>query len=415
MTAPPSQSPDADLFGPAMLADPYAAYARLRAADPVHWDAPMGAWLLTRYADVDAALRDARLSNTFGTALPSAAQAAGGRTAAGWATLESIYTFVQNSLVFTDPPRHTRLRELVSKAFTPQTIDPMRPHIQSLLDGLLDPLVARGRFDLAHDLAYPFPLAVLALLLGFPQEDRDQIKRWCDEFLVPFGRDPATLPAADVARARESGDALSRYVRDLVAQARAHSRADLLSALVQAESAGERLTEDELFANVVLFLIAGHENLTGLLGCGALALLQQPDQWQRLRGDPALVSGAVEELARYVTPNQFIRRVALQDLTIGDKAVQKDQVVLLVLAAANRDPARYPDPDRLDVGRAVGWPLAFGHGFHFCLGVALARLEGEIFFGTLIQRCPSLTLATEQVQYVDNFNVRQVQALPVTV
>ena len=415
MSAPPSQDPAADLFGPAMLADPYAAYARLRAADPVHWYAPMGAWVLTRYADVDAALRDARLSNTFGTALPGAAQAAGGQTAAGWQTLQSIYTFVANSLVFTDPPRHTRLRELVSKAFTPQTIDPMRPRIQALLDGLLDPLLAQERFDLAHDLAYPFPLAVLALLLGFPQEDRDQIKRWCDEFLVPFGRDPATLPAADVEQARQSGDALSRYVRDLTAQARAHPRANLLSALVQAESAGERLTEDELFANVVLFLIAGHENLTGLLSCGTLALLQQPDQWQRLRADPALLPGAVEELARYVTPNQFIRRVALEDLTIGDKAIQKDQAVLLVLAAANRDPARYPDPDRLDVGRAVGWPLAFGHGFHFCLGVALARLEGEICFGTLLQRCPNLALASPQIQYVDNFNVRQVQALPVTV
>jgi len=415
VTASPSQDPDAGLFAPAMLADPYTAYARLRAADPVHWFAPMGAWLLTRYADVDAALRDARLSNTFGTALPGSAQAAGGQITAGWETLEAIYTFVANSLVFTDPPRHTRLRELVSKAFTPQTIDPMRPRIQALLDGLLEPLVARGRFDLARDLAYPFPLAVLALLLGFPQEDRDQIKRWCDEFLVPFGRDPATLPTADVEQARQSGEALSRYVRDLVAQARAQPRADLLGALVQAEAAGERLSEDELFANVVLFLIAGHENLTGLLGCGTLALLQHPDQWQRLRNDPTLVPNAVEELARYVTPNQFIRRVTLEDLTIGSKAIQKDQVVLLVLAAANRDPARYPDPDRLDVGRAVGWPLAFGHGFHFCLGVALARLEGEIFFGTLLRRCPNLALATTDVEYVNNFNVRQVQALPVTV
>jgi cytochrome P450 len=415
MSAPSSPDPAADLFGPGMLADPYAAYARLRAADPVHWYAPMGAWLLTRYADVDAALRDSRLSNTFGTALPGSAQAAGGQTAAGWETLEAIYTFVQNSLVFTDPPRHTRLRELVSKAFTPQTIDPMRPRIQALLDDLLGPLVAQGRFDLAHDLAYPFPLAVLALLLGFPQADRDQIKRWCDEFLVPFGRDPATLPAADVEQARQSGDALSRYVRDLVAEARAQPRGDLLSALVQAESAGERLSEDELFANVVLLLIAGHENLTGLLGCGTLALLQHPDQWQRLQADATVLPNAVEELARYVTPNQFIRRVALEDLTIGDKQVQKGQALLLVLAAANRDPARYPDPDRLDLRRAVGWPIAFGHGFHFCLGVALARLEGEIFFGTLRQRCPSLALAAEEIQYVNNFNVRQVQALPVTV
>ncbi|HEY7062526.1 MAG TPA: cytochrome P450 [Chloroflexota bacterium] len=414
MAGPQNPDPPVELFGPAMLADPYAAYARLRAADPVHWYAPQGAWLLTRYADVDAALRDPRLSNTFGTAISGSAQAAGGPTAAGWQTLASIFTFVRDALVFADPPRHTRLRELVSKAFTPQTIDAMRPRIQGLLDDLLGPLVAQGRCDLAHDLAYPFPLAVLALLLGFPQQDRDQIKRWCDEFLVPFGRDPATLPPADLEQARQSGDALSQYVRDLTAQARAHPRDDLLSALVQAESAGDRLSEDELFANVVLFLIAGHENLTGLLGCGTLALLQQPDQWQRLRADPSLLPSAVEELARYVTPNQFIRRVALENVTIGDKQVQKDQALLLILAAANRDPARYPNPDRLDLGRSVGWPIAFGHGIHFCLGVALARLEGEVFFGTIAQRCPNLALGTAQVEFVDNFNVRQVKALPVT-
>jgi pimeloyl-[acyl-carrier protein] synthase len=357
-----------ELFGPDMLADPYTAYARLRATDPVHWYAPLGAWLLTRYADVDGALRDTRLSNIFGTAIPGSAQTANGQASQGWQMLQDIYTFVNNSLVFSDPPRHTRLRELVSKAFTPQTIEAMAPRIQGLLDGLLDSLQPRGHLDVAHDLAYPFPLAVMALLLGFPEQDRDQIKQWCDEFLVPFGRDPATLPPAEVDRARQSGQALGGYVRNLVAEVRAHPRDDLLSALVQAEEAGDRLSEDELFANIVLLLIAGHENLTGLLGCGTLALLQHPDQLQRLRAQPTLLPNAVEELVRFVTPNQFIRRVALEDLTIGDKQVQKDQAVLLVLAAANRDPARYPDPDRLDLGRAVGWPLAFGHGFHFCLG-----------------------------------------------
>jgi cytochrome P450 len=395
------------LFGPEMLADPYDAYARLRATDPVYWYAPQEAWLLTRYADVDAALRDARLSNTFGIAIQ---QAAG---AQGWQTLRDIFTFVSNSLVFSDPPRHTRLRGLVSKAFNPHTIDAMRPRIQGLLDDLLEPLLARGEMDLVRDVAYPFPLMVLALLLGFPAQDRDQIKRWCDEFLVPFGRDPGTLPADELEAARRSGQALGGYVRNLVAETRARPRGDLLGALVQAEEAGDRLTEDELFAAVVLLLIAGHENLTGLLGCGTLALLQHPDQLQRLRAEPALVSNAVEELIRWVTPNQFIRRVALQDLTVGDTPVHQGQALLLVLAAANRDPARYADPDRLDVGRAVGWHLAFGHGIHYCLGVALARLEGEVFFRTLLARCPGLRLAGERVDFVDNFNVRQVSALPV--
>jgi cytochrome P450 len=398
--------PVVDLFGPDMLADPYAAYARLRATDPVHWHAPQEAWLLTRYADVDAALRDARLCNGFGTAIQ---QAAG----AGWQTLRDIFAFVSNSLVFSDPPRHTRLRGLVSRAFTPQTIDAMRPRIQALLNDLLEPLAARGQMDLVGDLAYPFPLAVMALLLGFPAQDRDRIKRWCDEFLVPFGRDPNALPPDELEAARRSGQALGRYVRDLVTETRARPRGDLLSALVQAEEAGDRLTEDELFASVVLLLIAGHENLTGLLGCGTLALLQHPDQLQRLRAEPALLPNAVEELIRWVTPNQFIRRIALEDVTIGGTRVRRDQALLLVLAAANRDPARFADPDRLDLGRAVGWHLAFGHGFHYCLGVALARLEGEVFFGTLLARCPGLRLADHRIDFVDNFNMRQVKTLPV--
>jgi len=244
-------------------------------------------------------------------------------------------------------------------------------------------------------------------------QDRDRIKRWCDECLVPFGRDPNALPPNELEAARRSGQALGRYVRDLVAETRARPRGDLLSALVQAEEAGDRLTEDELFASVVLLLIAGHENLTGLLGCGTLALLQHPDQLQRLRAEPALLPNAVEELIRWVTPNQFIRRIALEDVTIGGTRVRRDQALLLVLAAANRDPARFDDPDRLDLGRAVGWHLAFGHGFHYCLGVALARLEGEVFFGTLLARCPGLRLADDRIDFVDNFNMRQVKTLPV--
>ncbi|MBV9355073.1 MAG: cytochrome P450, partial [Chloroflexi bacterium] len=355
-----------ELFGPEMLADPYAAYARLRSEDPVHWYGPQAAWLLTRYADVDAALRDLRLSSSFGTALAESAQSANSGAAA-WHAVEDVYTFVSNSVVFADPPRHTRLRALVSQAFTPRTIDAMRPRIASLLDDLLDPLLAHGHFDVATDLAYPFPLAVLSLLLGFPQQDRDQVKHWCDELLVPFGRDPATLSPDLLDRARRAGGALNSYVRALVSEVRTHPRDDLLSALVQAEEAGEQLSEDELFATVVLLLIAGHENVTGLLGCGTLVLLENPDQLQRLRSEPALVGPAVEELVRYVTPNQFIRRVARQDLTIADRQVRQGQTVLLILAAANRDPDRYPDPDRLDLSRGVGWPLAFGHGIHFCL------------------------------------------------
>ncbi len=401
--------PDLVLFGPDMLADPYPTYHRLRESDPVHWYEPLGAWVLTRYADVDAALRDLRLSSTLGDVIPPAA-----RGAQGWQALRGLYTFVNNSLVFSDPPRHTRLRELVSKAFTPRAIESMRARIQALADGLFDAVEPHGQMDVIHDLAYPLPLAVLASLLGFPQQDRDNLKRWCDDFILPFGRDPTALSAEERARVDAGAAALVEYVHHLVEAVRAHPNDALVTALEQAAEAGDRLSDEELFASIVLLIIAGHENLTSLLGTGTLLLLQHPDQRQKAEADPTLWPHAVDELLRYVTPNQFIRRRALEDVTIGGKTVAANQFVLLVLAAANRDPARFPDPDRLDFTRPPSWHLALGHGIHYCLGAPLARLQGEIVFPTLLRRFPNLRLATDHWEYVDNFNVRQLKALPVT-
>jgi pimeloyl-[acyl-carrier protein] synthase len=320
---------------------------------------------------------------------------------------------VNNSLVFSDPPRHTRLRALVSRAFTPRAVEGMRPLIQSLVDGMLDAVAPQGRMDVVRDLAYPLPIAVIASLLGFPAADRERIKRWSDDLLVPFGREPAALSGEELERASHGGAALSDYVHGLVAEVRVHPRDDLLSALVHAAEGGERLSDDELFATVVLFLIAGHENLTSLIGCGTLALLEHPEELRKLAADPSLLPGAIEELTRYVTPNQFIRRRAMDDVAFGDQTVRRGQVVLLILAAANRDPAHFPDPDRLDVTRRSEWPLAFGHGPHFCLGAPLARLEAEVVFSTLLRRFPRLRPATHDVAYVPNFNMRQLTALPV--
>jgi pimeloyl-[acyl-carrier protein] synthase len=401
-----------ELFGPAMVADPYSVYARLRAADPVHWHAPMNAWLLTRYADVAAALRDARLSSSLGDLLPESARAPGS-DARGWKVLQGLLVFVDNSLVFSDPPRHTRLRALVSRAFTPRAVEAMRPMIQSLVDGMLDAVAPQGRMDVVRDLAYPLPIAVIASLLGFPAADRERIKQWSDDLLIPFGREPAALSGEELERASHGGAALADYVHGLVAEVRAHPRDDLLSALVHAAEAGERLSNDELFATVVLFLIAGHENLTSLIGCGTLALLEHPEELRTLMGDPPLLPGAVEELTRYVTPNQFIRRRATDDVAFGDQTIRRGQVVLLILAAANRDPAHFPDPDRLDVTRRLEWPLAFGHGPHYCLGAPLARLEAEIAFATLLRRFPRLRLASDDREYAPNFNMRQLTRLPV--
>jgi cytochrome P450 len=409
------QADSVELFTPPMLQDPYATYARLRATHPVYWSAPLGAWVLTRYDDVDLALRDPRLSNELGDLIPAAAQPAPGENAPGWDVLQALYAFVNNSLVFSDPPRHTRLRELVASAFTPRALDQIRDQIQQLTDGLLDAVQGRGQMDLVHDLAYPLPIAVITTMLGAPVADRDQLKAWCDALLLPFGRDPATLTADERQRASQGGAALSAYVRDLLQQVRAHPGDNLLTALTQAEDASGKLTEDELFATVVLFLIAGHENLSSLFGNGVLALLQHPDQLAKLRDDPSVLAPAIEELLRYVTPNQFIRRRATTAITFGDQTVQPGQYLLLVLAAANRDPAPFPDPDRLDLTRQpTSRHLAFGHGFHFCLGAALARLEAEIVFTTLLRRFPNLRLATARLDYADNFNVRLLQSLPVT-
>jgi len=396
-----------ELFGPDMLADPYPTYRRLRERDPVYWYEPFGAWVLTRYADVDAALRDLRLSSTLGGVVPPAAEGT-----AGWQALRGLYAFVNNSLVFSDPPRHTRLRELVSKAFTPRAVEAMRARIQALVDGMLDVVQPRGQMDFVRDVAYPLPLAVIASMLGFPQEDRDNLKRWCDDFILPFGRDPSALSAEERERVDQGSAALVDYVHRLVAEVRAQPNEALISALERAAAAGDRLSDEELFASIVLLIIAGHENLTSLLGVGTLALLQNPDQLQKVQADPTLWPHAVEELVRYVTPNQFIRRRVRETVVFGGKTLEAEQFVLLVLAAANRDPEHFPDPDRLDVTRPPTWHLAFGHGIHYCLGAPLARLEGEIVFQTLFRRFPSLRLATDHWEYVDNFNVRQLRALP---
>ncbi len=369
------------LFTPAMLPDPYPTYRHLRETDPVHWHPPLGAWVLTRYDDVDAALRDGRLSSTLGDVIPTGAGGAG-----GWEALRALYTFVANSLVFSDPPRHTRLRELVARAFTPRSIEVLRPRIQALTDAMLDGAVARGRLELVQDLAYPLPIAVIASVLGSPVEDARELKRWCDHVLLPFGRDPGTLTPAERAQAADGSARLAGYARARVAETRARPGDSLLATLV--------------------------ERATGLLSVGTLALLQHPEQLAALRADPALLPAAVEELTRYTTPNQFIRRRALHDVPLGGRVIRAGQFVLLVLAAANRDPAHFPDPDRLDVRRPPGHHLAFGHGMHYCLGVALARLEAEVVFGALARRFPGLRLTSRHVAYVDNFNVRQLQALP---
>jgi cytochrome P450 len=396
---------DIALFGPEMLADPYPIYARLRAEDPVYWHAPFGVWILTRYDDVDLALRDPRFSSTMSDAMGPSGDAGARRD------IQTLFTFVANSMVFTDPPHHTRLRALTSKAFNARAIQALRPKIVALAEELLDAKRGAGGMDAVWDFAFPFPIVVILTLLGIPTEGRVRIKRWCDGFLVPFGRAPDALSRTEWREASESATALRDYVGGLVENARNNPTGGLISDLVHVADGGDRLSTDELFATIILLIIGGHENMTALLGSAVLAFARHPDQWTRLGEEPSLMEGAVEELLRYLSPNQFIRRRALEDLTLGGKTIKKGDMLFLILAAANRDPAHFPDPERLDITRPHARNVALGHGFHFCLGGALAKMEAEIALGALRKRRPVLKLGTETQEYNDNHNVRSLKSL----
>jgi cytochrome P450 len=385
---------------PEFLADPYPTYHRLRADDPVH-HSPLGFWVLTRYDDVVAALRDPRLAKEaiagfvaarFGAPVPAMGQ----------------------SMLDRDPPDHTRLRGLVSKAFTPRVVEGLRPHIQQIVDGLLDRVEGAGGMDLIEEFAYPLPVTVICEMLGVPVADHDRFKGWSldvarslDSLLVP--------PDSDVPqRGLAARHALAEYFRALIAERRAAPRPDMLSALIAAEESGDTLSEQELLATCILLLIAGHETTVNLLGNGTLALLRHPSEMRRLRDNPGLIGSAVEELLRYDGPVQRTARIPSEDVTIGGRTIPKGDMVMPFIGAADRDPAHFPDPDRLDIGRTDNRHIAFGWGIHFCLGAPLARIEGQIAIGTLLKRLPKLALATEAPEFRQSLTLRGLKSLPVT-
>ena len=395
----------APLFQKEMLADPYPTYHRLRTEDPVHWDAADGRWVLTRYADIAAVLRNPAASS----------DRAGAAAKLAPASVRPLLAFRANSMINSDAPKHTRLRLLVSKAFTARAVEAMTANIQRLVDGFFDAVEPRGRMDVIADLAYPLPVTVIAEMLGVPPADRDQFKHWSDELamLAGGGGSPADLTLDEYQRIAKAFHDLTAYFAKVVAERRARPQNDLLSALARVEEAGDKLSEDELYANAVLLLVAGNETTTNLIGNGTLALLRHPDQLARLVADPALVPTAVEELLRYDSPVQFTGRLLKEELTIGGKMLGAGQNVMVLLGAANRDPDQFADPGRLDVGRADNKHLAFGLGSHFCLGAQLARLEARVVFQTLLRRMPALRLEGPAPEYRPHFNLRGLKCLPV--
>lgn len=403
---PDATAPDALIFNPLLpevRADPYPLYHRFRAEDPVHLS-PLGVWILTRYADAAAVLRNPRFSSDHRHAQGEVAFASAQRD-------PELLERRSTAMLFSDPPDHTRLRGLVNKAFTPRTVEGLRPRIGRIASDLLDRAEGAGGMDLVADFAYPLPLTVISEMLGVPPEDRETFKAWSTTLAANL--DPLIPPEA-VARAMAAGDAFDEYFRALIAERRARPRDDLLSALIAAEEAGDRLTEDELLATLTLLLVAGHETTVNLIGNGTLALLRNPGELERLRANAALAPAAVEELLRYDSPVQLTARTALEDADVAGTVIPKGRTAVVVIGAANRDPAEFPDPDRLDVGRADVRHLAFGGGIHFCLGASLARVEGEIAITALLRRFPAIALAADAPQWRETITLRGLKSLPLT-
>jgi cytochrome P450 len=390
-----------NLLDPDFLADPYPVYHRLRTEDPVHHH-PFGFYVLTRYDDVAAFLRDPRFGKSGYQALIESRFGAG--PDGPWLAL---------SMLFRDPPDHTRLRALASKAFTPRGVETLRGHIQGIVDRLLERVADAPRMDVIEDLAYPLPVTVISELLGVPVGDGDTVKGWSRD--VARALDAIALPVGPdvIERGRRATDEMAGYFRDLIAERRRRPGTDLLSGLVEAEEAGDRLTEQELLATCVLLYVAGHETTVNLIGNGLLALLRHPEERRRLQADPGLLSGAIEELLRYDGPVQRTGRMAAYDTEIGGVPIPAGSLVLGLLGAANRDPSRFTEPDRLDLGRAEPRHLAFGSGIHYCLGAALARLEAQVAIATVLRRFPALTLAVECPIWRPSSTLRGLEALPV--
>jgi cytochrome P450 len=362
--------------------------------------------VVTRYADVVAALHDARFSKAQGMAAALERFPEAERESA-----RPVYRFFSKQLLYADPPYHTRLRLLANKAFTPRAVESMRAHIQYIVDGLLNAFVATGPVDAIQQFAYPLPIIIVMDMLGLPESDRGRFKEWSDDFAATLGvvqRAPHLME-----KARHSLVEFADYLGNFQEQHCRGGHDDLLTAFYNIEEQGQRLSREELVANAMLLLAAGHETTTNLIGNGLLALLRHPIQMRALADNPAWVPDAVEEMLRYDSPVQIVWRLAIQDLALGGKQIRQGQLVNMVLGAANRDPAQFPEPDRFDVRRSANRHVGFSLGTHFCLGAPLARLEGQIAFETLVRRLPTLRLASEALEWRESTTFRGVKSLPV--
>lgn len=393
------------LFGAAMREDPYPIYKQLRQSDPVYWDDSLPAWILTRYEDVALALKDPRFSSR---------RVAHARSRFPDPSLAPLFDTLAGRMSDHDPPDHQRLRALVHDAFIRTSVQQWTPRITARIDLLLAAAEQRGHVDFIADFAIPLPLLAILEIVGIPATDRQRVKNWCDDFAVVALNFFAHISAQDLQRGLRSIMEFRQYLGERMGELQGSSRSDLLSSLVQAEHEGSRLSVDELLANTLLLLAAGNETTTCVLGNGLGALLQHPDQLELLRSNPALIPAAVEEFLRFDSPVQFLGRIAVDDISLGGATIHRGDLVLAVLAAANRDPARFADPDRFDVTRSPVQHVAFGHGPHFCVGAQLARLETQLAIAALLSRFASIELDIDApLVHRENFNIRCWETLPV--
>ena len=380
---------------PAGRADPYPRYATLRRLAPVHRSA-IGFWILSRFDDCQHLLRHPGVGKDFS----SAASAAG--LSEEQQVEQAAWRNDHSNMLFADPPDHTRLRGLATRAFTPRTVERLRPRIVALVDELIDGFGGE-EVEVMDALAFPLPVTVIGEMLGVPAEDRAQFRPLvrASTAMLELTVTPEQMDEATVASAT-----MERYFADLLAERRARPADDLLTQLLQAEDEGDQLTETELISTAILLFAAGFETTTHLIGNGLLALLRHPDQLARVRDDRTLLRPAVEELLRFDSPVQITARTAYEELVLDGHHIEPDSTVLALVGAANRDPARFRDPDRLDVARAEGSPLSFGSGIHYCLGAALARLEGQIVLDRVLSRFRRIELAGEEPRHRDSLTLR---------
>jgi cytochrome P450 len=408
-TTAPSRQPDSSLslyhlLEPEVLANPYPLYQELRSTAPVHWDPYLHAWVVTRYAEVVEVFQHFLAART-----PSPEHLA----AMGMAELSPIAQVMVRQMLFLDPPDHTRVRTLAARAFTPRRVEVLRGHIREITNQLLDAVEAKGRMEVIGDLGAPLPAIVTTEMLGVPSRDWKKLRRWSTDFAEMLGNFQHNPGRA--ARVLQSLQEMTAYFQDAVRQQAEEPSEGLVNALAHAEVNGDRFSEEEVVANLIVTMVGGLETTTNLIGNGLLSLLRHPEQLERLRGDPELIPSAVEELLRYESPSQHTARLAPEDVELGGRQIRRRQAVIAVMGAANRDPERFPEPDRLDLGRQDNRHLAFGWAGHFCFGAPLARIEGQIAFGALLSRFPELQLVPEPLAWRENLGLRGLKALPVRV